>query len=176
VAVEQAAEGVEFADAPFGGGGQVRPDEGELGESFEGAPASSGAALLDLDGPDRPLGLAVGEDVQVGAGGEPQDEVLVAEEPAGDALPSDRHACCGTQHVHPARAGAVARPALARQRALPGGSGVTCCCRPDDVAQVPGQPACLAWRVAGQIEEVVQVGGQHSQDCTGSRWPRRLAG
>ena len=49
VPVEQGAEGVEFADAPFGGGGQVGLDDGEVGESFDGAPASSGAALLDLD-------------------------------------------------------------------------------------------------------------------------------
>ena len=49
VAVEQVAEGVEFADAPFGGGGQVGLDDGEVGESVEGAPAASGAALLDLD-------------------------------------------------------------------------------------------------------------------------------
>src|SRR5260370_42513130 len=100
------------------------------------------------------------------------DHALVV---AGAALPSDRHACFGPQHDHPARAAAVAGTALAWQRALPSGSDITCCCRPDDVAQVPGQPAGRAWRVAGQIEEVVQVGDQHSQDCTGSRWPTRLA-
>src|SRR5712691_2274033 len=36
VAAEEVAEGVEFADAPFRGGGEVGLDEGELGESFEG--------------------------------------------------------------------------------------------------------------------------------------------
>ena len=81
---EEVAEGVEFADAPFRGGGQVGLDEREFGESFEGSPAASGAALLDLDGPDCPLGFVVGEDVQVGAGGEAQDQVLEAEEAAGE--------------------------------------------------------------------------------------------
>jgi len=56
MAVEQVAEGAKFADAPFGGGGQVGLDDGEIGESFDGAPASSGAALLDLDGADCPVG------------------------------------------------------------------------------------------------------------------------
>jgi hypothetical protein len=69
VATEEVTEGVEFADAPFGGGGQVGLDEGELGESFEGPPAASGTALLDLDGPDCPPGFIVGEDFQVRAGG-----------------------------------------------------------------------------------------------------------
>jgi len=59
MATEEVAEGVEFGDAPFGGGGQVGVDEGELGESFEGSPGASGAALLDLDGADRPLGFVV---------------------------------------------------------------------------------------------------------------------
>jgi len=71
--------------APFRGGGQVRLDEGEVGEAGEGAPAPSGAALLDFDGADCPLGFVVGEDVQVWAGGEPQDHVFEGAEPAGDA-------------------------------------------------------------------------------------------
>ena len=58
-AVEQVAEGVEFADLPFGGGGQVGLDDGEFGQALEGAPASAGAALLDFDGPDGPLGFVV---------------------------------------------------------------------------------------------------------------------
>ena len=41
VAVEEVAEGVEFADAPFGGGGQVGLDEREVGESFDGPPGAS---------------------------------------------------------------------------------------------------------------------------------------
>ena len=40
--------------------------------------------LLDFDRPDCPLGFVVGEDVEVEPGGEPQDQVLEAEEPAGD--------------------------------------------------------------------------------------------
>ena len=41
VAVEEVAEHVEFADAPFGGGGQVGLDDREVGESGHGAPAAS---------------------------------------------------------------------------------------------------------------------------------------
>ena len=85
VATEEVTEGVEFADAPFRGGGQVGLDEGELRESFEGPPAASGTALLDLDGQDCPLGFIVREDLQVRAGGEPQDQVLESAEPAGKA-------------------------------------------------------------------------------------------
>ena len=59
VAAEEVAEGVEFADAPFRGSGQVGLDDRESGESFEGSPAASGAALLDLDEPDCPLGFVV---------------------------------------------------------------------------------------------------------------------
>jgi hypothetical protein len=84
-AVEQVAEGVEFADAPFGGGGQLGLYEREVGERVDGPPAASRAALLDLDRPDRPVGFVIGEDVQVRTGREPQDQVLEAEEPAGDA-------------------------------------------------------------------------------------------
>jgi hypothetical protein len=83
VAVEQAAEGVDFAEAPSGGGGQAGLDDGEVGQSLEGAPASAGAALLDLDRADGPLGFVIGEDVQVGAGDEAEDVVLVPLEPAG---------------------------------------------------------------------------------------------
>src|SRR5579859_1253185 len=82
-AAEKGAEGVEFAVAPSGGGGQVGLDDGEVGEAVEGAPASAGAALLDFDGPDGALGFVVGEDVQVGAGGEAEDHVLVLFEAAG---------------------------------------------------------------------------------------------
>src|SRR6185312_7884304 len=59
-------------------------DDGEVGEAVEGAPAASGAALLDLDWPDRPLSFIIGEDVQVRAGDEAEDHVLVPQEPAGD--------------------------------------------------------------------------------------------
>jgi hypothetical protein len=41
--------------------------------------------LLDIDGPDSPLGFIPGEGAEVGAGGEPQDQVLKAEEVAADA-------------------------------------------------------------------------------------------
>ena len=57
--VEQAAQGVDLAEAPPGGGGQVGLDDGEFGQSLEGAPASAGAALLDLDRADGPLGFVV---------------------------------------------------------------------------------------------------------------------
>jgi hypothetical protein len=60
----------------------VRLDEGEVGEAGEGAPAPSGAALLDFDGADCPPGFVVGEDIQVRAGGEPQDHVFEGAEPA----------------------------------------------------------------------------------------------
>src|SRR5437762_4333255 len=77
--------------APFDGGGQVGLDDGEVGEPAEGAPASSGGALLDLDRAQGALCFVVGEDVQVRAGGEAQDHVLVAQEPAGEAagVPGD---------------------------------------------------------------------------------------
>ena len=41
VAVEEVAEGVELADAPFGGGGQVGLGYGEVGESLDCPPAAS---------------------------------------------------------------------------------------------------------------------------------------
>ena len=65
MAVEQVAEGLEFADAPFGGSGQVGLDDREAGEPGEGPPGAAGAALLDLDRPDCPLCFVVSEDVQV---------------------------------------------------------------------------------------------------------------
>ena len=85
VAFEQVAEGVEFGDAPFGGGGQVGLDDGEVGEPLQGAPGAAGAALLDFDGPDGPLRFVVGEDVEVRAGGEAEDQILEGAEPAGEA-------------------------------------------------------------------------------------------
>jgi len=48
------------------GTGQVRLGDGELGEAGEGAPAAPGAALLDFDRADCPLGFVVGEDVRSG--------------------------------------------------------------------------------------------------------------
>jgi hypothetical protein len=84
VAVEEVAEGVEFADAPFGGSGQVGLDDREAGEPGEGPPGAAGAALLDLDRPDCPLCFVVSADVQVRAGSEAQDQVLEGQEAAGD--------------------------------------------------------------------------------------------
>jgi hypothetical protein len=69
----------------FAAVGQAGLDESELGEPGEGAPAASGAAVLDFDGPYCPPGFVAGEDVQVRAGGEPQDHVLEEAEPAGEA-------------------------------------------------------------------------------------------
>jgi hypothetical protein len=48
VAVEEVAESIEFADAPFGRGGWVGVGHREVGEPLEGAPASFGTALLHL--------------------------------------------------------------------------------------------------------------------------------
>src|SRR5664279_2152615 len=67
--------------APFVGGGEVGVDDGEFGEAQQGAPAAAAVALLDFHGPDVAFGLVVRPaDRQVG--GEPQDHVLVAPEPA----------------------------------------------------------------------------------------------
>src|SRR6266516_3448521 len=41
VAVEEVAEGIGFAEAPFDGGGQVGLDDREVGESFDGPPGAS---------------------------------------------------------------------------------------------------------------------------------------
>lgn len=65
---------------PFVGGVGVGVDEGEFGQSGQGAPAAAGRFLLHLDGSDAVFGSVVGErDGQVG--GEPQDHVLKAAEP-----------------------------------------------------------------------------------------------
>ena len=50
MAVEEVAEGVESADAPFGGGREVGLGDGEVGEALDGPPAASRAVLLDLTG------------------------------------------------------------------------------------------------------------------------------
>ena len=52
-------EGVEFVDAPLGGGVQVGLHDGEVDESLQGAPGAAGGALLDFDGPDGPFGFVV---------------------------------------------------------------------------------------------------------------------
>jgi hypothetical protein len=51
----------EAVHAPFGGGGQVGLDDGEVGDAIEGAPASAGVALLDLCGADVAFTLVVRE-------------------------------------------------------------------------------------------------------------------
>ena len=85
-ACEELAEGVEFAEAPFGGGGQIGLDDREVGEAVEGAPAAAGRALLDLDWADVAFGLVGGEpDGQIG--GEPQDHVLVVAKASGQPQP-----------------------------------------------------------------------------------------
>ena len=58
-AVEEPGECVEGVDAPFGGSGQVGLDDGEVGESLQGAPAAAGGPHLDLDRPDIPFCLYV---------------------------------------------------------------------------------------------------------------------
>ena len=55
-AVEEAAKGVDGVDVPFGGGGEVGLDGGEVGQSLQGAPASAGGTLLDPDGADGAVG------------------------------------------------------------------------------------------------------------------------
>ena len=77
------------------------------------------------------------------------------------AVPPDRRVRLGPLHDRPAGAAAVGWSASARQGGLPGGCGVACCCRPNDVAQVLGQSACRAGGVLGQIEKVVQVSDKH---------------
>ena len=70
----------EAVQAPFGGGGQVGLNDGEVGDAGQGAPASAGGALLDLRGADVAFTLVVRE----GHGKidhEPQDDVLVVAEP-----------------------------------------------------------------------------------------------
>ena len=59
VSAEEAAEGVDLRDSPFGGGGEVGLDDREVGESFQGAPAAAGGPLLHLDRPDVALGLVI---------------------------------------------------------------------------------------------------------------------
>jgi hypothetical protein len=54
-------EGVEFVDAPLGGGVQVGLHDREVDQSLQGAPGAAGGALLDLDGPDGSFGFVVGE-------------------------------------------------------------------------------------------------------------------
>jgi hypothetical protein len=53
-AVEQVAEGVEFADLPFGGGGQVGLDDGEFCPAVEGAPDTEPACQPRRRSVDHP--------------------------------------------------------------------------------------------------------------------------
>src|SRR5262249_42557999 len=71
-------------DVLFGGGGQVGLDDGEVGEFLQGTPAASRAALLHLDRANCPFRLVIGKYIEVRAGDEPQDHVLVLQEAAGD--------------------------------------------------------------------------------------------
>ena len=79
---EQPGKGVEGADAPFAGGGQVGLDDREVGQAQEGAPGPAGGPLLHLDRADVAFGLVGGES-HGQVGGKPQDHVLVVAEPAG---------------------------------------------------------------------------------------------
>src|SRR5215475_10005672 len=77
---EQLGECVEGVGAVFGGGGQVGPDDGEVGEALQGALGAAACALFDFDGPDFTLGGVVCERYgQVGE--EPQDHLAVGVEP-----------------------------------------------------------------------------------------------
>lgn len=59
MAGDEVAQGVEFADAPISWRWTGRTGRGRSRRVLEGAPGASGAALLDLDRPDRPLGVVV---------------------------------------------------------------------------------------------------------------------
>ena len=50
-----------MVESPFCGGVEVGPDDGEVDEPLQGAPAAAGCALLDLDWADRAFGCVVGE-------------------------------------------------------------------------------------------------------------------
>ena len=65
------------------------------------------------------------------------------------------------QH-RPACSGPVGGTASAREGAGPRGPGITCGRCADDVAQVLRQPTCRARNGLGQVEEVRQIGDQHS--------------
>ena len=50
--VNSCSKASRLVDAPLGGGGHVGADDGEVGQSLQGAPAAPGGALLDLDRAD----------------------------------------------------------------------------------------------------------------------------
>src|SRR5207247_4641266 len=114
-------EGVQGLDAPFGGGGQVGADDGEVGQAEQGAPGAAGGVLGGLDRSDVALGLVGGEpDSQIGD--EPQDHVLVAAESHGQG----QRVPAGPGPVIPVR-----RDAVRDGVAVPG---------PDALLVISGQP------------------------------------
>jgi hypothetical protein len=56
---EEFGECVVFVFAAFVGGVEVGVDDGEFGESLQGAPAAAAVSLLDFHGADVGLGLIV---------------------------------------------------------------------------------------------------------------------
>lgn len=130
-------EDVEAVQAPFGGGGQVGLDDGEVGDAVEGAPAAAGGALLDLGRADVAFTLVVRE----GHGKidhEPQDHVFVVAEPAREG-----ERVCGQR---PGAGGVVADP---------GGGGAAVAAA--DPGQDLGVEAVVSGR-AGGLGPAVGVG------------------
>ncbi len=112
-----------------------RPPPGPRPDAPTPGPVRRRLSFRNAPVPVRQAGLAV----PVPAAGARRQSSLTRPRPAaGSATPPDRRRRVCPEHDHPARAAAAGRAAPAWQRAFPGGSGVTCCCRPDDIAQVPG--------------------------------------
>jgi hypothetical protein len=86
------------------------------------------------------------------------DQALVV---ADVAPPTDWRRWFSCQHDQSTWAATVGRATSARQRALPGGSGVTGCCRPNDVAHVFGQATRGTWGALREVQDAVQVGDEH---------------
>lgn len=97
--------------------------------------------------------------------GESSQWLIGASVVAGTALPTDRRSRPRPQHHHATRTAVVPRPAPARQRALPGGAGITRCRRPNEVAQVLDQSPGWTRRIRRHVQDVVHVGDQHPRHC-----------
>src|SRR6266498_1630437 len=83
---EQLPQRLQLVHAPLGSRRQVGLHHGEVGQPLQGAPAPTRGALLDLDWPDVPLRLIVGERHRK-VGRKPQDHRLVLLEAARQPQP-----------------------------------------------------------------------------------------